>query len=322
MKSKIMTAVVGLSFGAMIMSQAALAQGFQSLSPEEKRAKLGQFLRARNARGPAPVVNADNYTLRADVAYGPAPLEKLDVYTPKSSQGAAPILMFVHGGGWSKGDKRSADHAEKASNYTANGIVFVGVNYGLAPQVVHPKQVEDIADALLWVKKHATEIGGDPNRIYLMGHSAGAQLVDLLGTNDRFLKSLGLSLDDIKGVISLDTASLDLGRRVGDESFETGLVGPMITAAFGSDPKQLADGSPTLNIHAGTHYPPFLMYCGSKRTNCVEQHQTFAETMKRAGGQVIVRQVPLSHRDINRQSGQADSEIFQAALKMVKGEQP
>jgi hypothetical protein len=132
------------------------------------------------------------------------------------------------------------------------------------------------------------------------------------------LKERGLALKDISGVISLDTASLNLEERTADQAPETGLVGPMIDAAFGKDPNVLKDGSPTLCIHPGKSYPPFLMFCGSARLNCVAQHKEFAEAMKRAGGSAVVKPVPLSHGDINRASGEPDSDIFKQCVALIK----
>ena len=152
-----------------------------------------------------------------------------------------------------------------------------------------------------------------------MGHSAGAQLVDLLGTNDRFLSSKGLSLANISGVISLDTASLDLAKRKNDDSFEGKMVGDMIDKAFGSDGKVLADASPFDSIRSGKKYPPFLMYCGAKRPTCIEQHNQFSNAMQKVGGQVTVKKVNLSHRDINLQAGEQNSEIFKSVIRVING---
>ncbi len=254
--------------------------------------------------------------LEQDVAYGTAPKQKLDIYSPVKSEGKLPVILFAHGGGWQRGSKDM--HREKGKTYAENGVVFVATNYRLAPDVMHPKQIQDIASAFAWVKKHATEIGADQSRIFIMGHSAGAQLVDLLGTNERFLAEQGLSLKDVKGVVSLDTASLNLAERMNESTNEAALVGGMISNAFGTDAKVLADASPTLSIHAGQAYPPFLMFCGEKRKSCVAQHERFSNAMKKAGGQLIVKTVPLSHADISKTAGQPNAEIFQRVISFVK----
>ncbi|HEY9678567.1 MAG TPA: alpha/beta hydrolase [Drouetiella sp.] len=299
---------------------------WQSLSPEQKK-QIIQRVRARRQAGAtgmnsqAAPANLDNVAIQNDVAYGADPLQRLDVYSPKnkSANQALPICIFVHGGGWSRGDKNQGDRKTKGCAYVAENIVFVSTNYRLAPNVMHPKQVQDIAQAIAWVKKHAPEFGGDPNKIFIMGHSAGAHLVDLVATNDKYLTEAGLSLKDIKGVISLDTASLNLTTRRNDDGPETGLVGPMIDTAFGKDPAVLKDGSPTLSIKPGKTYPPFLMFCGSRRTNCVQQHRDFEAAMHKVGGQVTVTPVPLSHADVNRASGQPGTEVYKGCMQMIKG---
>ncbi len=305
---------------------------FQSMSPEDKAAVINRMRQARAARAGnqnnsesgnnQSLINSTSsasYILRSDVAYGSAPLEKLDIYSPKNAKPNLPILFFVHGGGWSNGDKAQKDHAAKGAAYTDNGIIFISVNYGLAPQITYPKLMQDIADAFAYVHTNATEFGGDPSRIYVMGHSAGAHLVDLLATNDRFLTGKGLTLSNISGVVSLDTASLDLVKRKNDGSAEGELVGGMIDKAFGTDPKILADASPFESIKNGKRYPPFLMYCGAKRPTCIEQHRLFSIALRKVGGQVTVNKVDLSHRDINLKSGESNSEIFKSVVKMING---
>ncbi len=266
-------------------------------------------------RQASPPVDPTKVDARFNIAYGKDARQKLDIYIPKQKFKGAPILVFVHGGGWKRGSK-DLQH-QKGISYAENGVVTICTNYRLAPAVMHPKIVEDIASAVAYAKAHATELGADPNRIYIMGHSAGAHLVDLLGTNERFLKEKGLSLADIKGVISLDTASLNLGERSKDNSIEGGMVGDMITQAFGTDPKVLADASPTLCIHPGQSYPPFLMYCGERRKSCVAQHRSFETAMNKAGGKATIKPVPLNHGDISKASATTSTTMFKEILSFV-----
>jgi len=293
----------------------------------QQRLRLRQFLESRGqgqgqsgegrmGASRATVNDPSRVKLQKDLAYGTEPRQKLDVYAPVKQNGLLPVILFAHGGGWQIGNKGL--HSAKGNSYAENGVIFVACNYRLAPEAVHPKQIQDLASALAWVKTHATEIGADPKRIYLMGHSAGAQLVDLLGTNDRFLFEKNLSLQDVRGVISLDTASLNLAERINEGTKEGAMVGGMIQNAFGTDAKVLADASPTLCIKAGKRYPPFLMFCGERRKSCVAQHDRFAEALKKVGGQVVVKAVPLSHSEISDSAGQPQTEIFQQVLKFVK----
>lgn len=283
------------------------------------QARNWQNLRGRRERGQSQIdpkaLEGIDRTL--DIAYGSGPLEKLDVYVPKAKPaGKMPILFFLHGGGWRIGDKQQ--HGGKGVLFAQSNIIFVNANYGLAPQVVHPNQALDVARAIRYAIDHAPEWGGDPDRIFLMGHSAGAHLVDLIATNQRFLNQVGVKPTSIKGVISLDTASLDLLKRTKEDSFEGQHVGAMIEQAFGRDPSALKDGSPTLNIHKGSYYPAFLMYCGERRKTCLEQHQEFARQLNSVGAKVAVKPVALSHRDINLAAGNGSTEIFRQSKAFIE----
>lgn len=283
------------------------------------QARNWQNLRGQRERGQSQIdpKALESIDRQLDIAYGSGPLEKLDAYAPKAKPAAKmPVLVFLHGGGWRLGDKQQ--HGGKGILFAQNNIVFVNVNYGLAPQVVHPNQALDVARAIRYAIDHAPEWGGDPDRIFLMGHSAGAHLVDLIATNQRFLNQVGVKPTSIKGVISLDTASLDLLKRTKEDSFEGQHVGAMIEQAFGRDPSALKDGSPTLNIHKGSYYPAFLMFCGERRKTCLEQHQEFARQINSVGAKVAVKPVALSHRDINLAAGNGSTEIFRESKAFIE----
>ncbi len=295
--------------------RAQAGKGGSRNAAEGQGASIGAGAGAKFGARAAAAIDPNLVKVRTDVPYGKEARQVLDIYTPKQAKGPLPVIFFCHGGGWRMGNKSM--HVEKGSSWASNGVIFVSANYRLAPEATHPKQIQDVASAFAWVKSHATELGADPNRVYVMGHSAGAQLVDLLGTNERFLAEKGLSLKDIKGVISLDTASLDLNQRLGDGSPEGKAVGGMITTAFGTDPKILAEASPTSNIHSGQKYPDFLLFCGAKRVACVAQHKVFSQAMEKAGGKATVKAVPLSHSEISKAAGQPDTDIFKEVMEFV-----
>ncbi|MFN8552853.1 MAG: alpha/beta hydrolase [Candidatus Obscuribacterales bacterium] len=252
-----------------------------------------------------------------DIAYGPDPLQKLDVYAPPKGTAKGPVILFAHGGGWKRGDKRQ--HGPKGAAYSSNGIVFISTNYRLAPNAMHPKEIEDIASAFAWVKAHAKDYGGDPNQIYVMGHSAGAHLVDLLATNEKFLAEKGLKLTDIKGCISLDTASLDLTERGALPGVASKMVAEMVTNAFGKDPKVLTEASPLLQLHKGKTYPRFLMICSANRRDSSAAHKAFDEAIHEVGGSVSTIVVPLNHGQISQAAGNEKTDVFAACLAFVQG---
>lgn len=257
-----------------------------------------------------------NATAR-DIAYGPDRLQKLDVYAPPKGSAPGPVILFVHGGGWMIGDKKQ--HGQKGAVYSSRGILFISANYRLAPRVMHPKEIEDVASAFAWVKAHAKEYGGDPNRIYVMGHSAGAHLVDLLSTNDKYLIEKGLNLSDVKGCISLDTASLNLTNRASLPGAASKRVSYMVKTAFGTDPKVLTDASPLLQLCKGKHYPPFLMFYSGRRKDSIAAHKTFQAAVSDVGGTMIAKGVPLNHMEINQAAGDQTAEVFVQCLSFVEG---
>src|SRR5262249_25862328 len=129
-----------------------------------------------------------------------------DVYARRGLRGA-PMLVFVHGGGWSFGDKHGVNalpaYAER------HGLLLASVGYRLAPQVDAGGCAEDVAAAVSWMFEHGAKYGGDPRRLYLMGHSAGAQIVALVGVDPQYLGPHGHAPVDLSGVVPLDGAGYD-----------------------------------------------------------------------------------------------------------------
>jgi arylformamidase len=178
-------------------------------------------------------------------AYGSNPKQRLDLVKPVGVT-KAQLLLFVHGGGWSIGDKAHAA-PEKARWANSRGWAFASANYRLVPQATVEQQAADVASAIAWLRANAAKEGLDPDRIVLMGHSAGAHLVALVGTDPRYLQTAGVPMSAIKGVVLLDGAGYDVPSQA---SAEMNLVKPMYEAAFGSDPKRQAALSPTRNAAA------------------------------------------------------------------------
>ena len=128
----------------------------------------------------------------------------LDIYTAESVQARSPVMVFVHGGGFRVGDKASSKDLDPKPEYFVSklGYLFVSVNYRLLPEGRYPQNVQDVANALAWVSDNIADFGGDPEQIFLMGHSAGASLVAQVATDESFLRNAGKDLDLLKGVIA------------------------------------------------------------------------------------------------------------------------
>jgi len=213
-----------------------------------------------------------------DIAYGADPRQRLDVYTPDAVSGTPPpVLVFFYGGGWNSG--RRQDYAWVGQNLAARGFVVVVPDYRLVPQARYPAFVQDGAAAVRWTQDHAADFGGDPRRILLAGHSAGAYIAMQLTMDQAFLRDAGVELPHIKGVAGLS----------GPYDFLPFDV-PASREAFGlwPDPR---DTQP-IN-HVGPGRPPVFLAHGDK-DDTVELSNTvnMAKALRAAGDEVEVKIYP------------------------------
>jgi acetyl esterase/lipase len=148
-----------------------------------------------------------------DIAYAQPRNERqlLDVYAPAEGSNA-PVVVWVHGGGWMRGSKEEVDHKPVA--FVAKGFVFVPVNYRFVPHVRMETIVRDVAKATGWVHANIRRYGGDPGRMFLMGHSAGAQLAALLCTDSRYLTAEKVPMRAIRGCVPVDGDTYDVPLQV------------------------------------------------------------------------------------------------------------
>ncbi|HEU4498889.1 MAG TPA: alpha/beta hydrolase [Sphingomicrobium sp.] len=232
--------------------------------------------------------------------YGADPKQRLDLVRP-AGVATAPVLLFVHGGGWSIGDKAHAA-PEKARWANSKGWAFASANYRLVPQATVEQQAADVASAIAWLRANAAKQGLDPNRIVLMGHSAGAHLAALVGTDPQYLKAAKVPMRSISGVVLLDGAGYDVAAQA---NAPRNLVRPMYDAAFGTDPKRQAALSPTL--HAGApNVSRWLILPVERRRDSQAQSQGLADALNRAGARASVVAVPgESHGSLNKGLGEA-----------------
>src|SRR6185369_8472443 len=147
--------------------------------------------------------------VKQDIPYTePAdPRQKVDIYAPEGAKNL-PVVFWIHGGGWQTGDRTNVQVKPQA--FVDKGFVFVSTGYRILTNVEMGTIFRDIAKSVRWVHEHIAEHGGDPKRMLLMGHSAGAQLAALICIDDRYLKAEGLSLDIIKGCVPVDGDTYDV----------------------------------------------------------------------------------------------------------------
>lgn len=187
----------------------------------------------------------------------------LDIYTPKKiTDGALPVMFWIHGGGWQVGDK--SDVGLKPKVLTERGFVFVSTNYRLLPEVTMDVLIRDVATSLGWVHRNIAKYGGDPKRIFVGGHSAGAQLAALICIDDRYLKEQNVSFDVLQGCVPVDGDTYDIPKIIMTaEHRQTLYGGKMFTFGhrqkFGNDPEKHVDFSAVTHVAQGKGIPPFLI---------------------------------------------------------------
>lgn len=135
-----------------------------------------------------------------DIAYGKKPWQTLNIYPQKNST-SAPVVIFIYGGGWHKGSKEQ--HHFVADALVRKGYLVVIPDYVKYPQGQFPTFIEDIAGAIAWVKNNISDYGGNPDQLFLAGHSAGAHTGALLITDNHYLREAGADVDDIKAFVGL-----------------------------------------------------------------------------------------------------------------------
>lgn len=243
--------------------------------------------------------------------------QMLDLYGPEGESNASkPVMLYVHGGGWRRGDKAMVGSKPKA--FVDRGYLFASANYRLEESVSPREQAEDVATAVKWLHEHVGEFGGDPGKIFLMGHSAGAHLVALVGTDERLLKACGLDLAAVRGVVLLDGAGYDVPRQVAAARLP--MLKELYKNAFGEDARAQREASPVEHVVNGKAYPPFLLFHVGQRQDSQEQSELLATKLRAAGGQAsVIHEPDKNHMTLNRELGLPDDGPTGKVLQFLEG---
>ena len=224
------------------------------------------------------------YTHDSDIAYGDLDRQRLDVYRPASPRATpAPVVVFFYGGAWQSGDRggyRFIGHALARAGFTV-----VIPDYRLAPDVAFPAFLEDGAQALRWVEDHIAEYGGDPHRLFLMGHSAGAYNAIMIALDRRYTAAAKVDGGSIRGAVGI----------AGPYDFR--LDTPFLRTLFGTATES-RDTQPISFAHFGG--PPILLVTGdADETVDPKNSRSMAQALQAVKSPVSVLEVPgLKHMAI------------------------
>ena len=235
---------------------------------------------AAGACSPVGLLNAmapdQGIVHEADIAYGPLARQHLDVYAPARSAAGQPypVIVFFYGGGWEDGDR--GIYRFVGATLASCGVVTVIPDYRVYPDVTFPAFMEDAARAVVWTRQHAGAFGGNPDRLFIMGHSAGAQIATLLALDREYLEAAGMS-QPVAGVIGL----------AGPYDFLP-LKSAALKAIFGPE-SQWMRSQPIAYVAPGA--PPMLLATGSDDTTVDPANTQRLAARARAAGNAVTATV-------------------------------
>jgi acetyl esterase/lipase len=253
--------------------------------------------------------------LPTTVAYRTIPgvaanLTSLDLHVPTTTTCNKPVVLWVHGGGYQNGDKANAMAAKKAL-FNAKGWILISVNYRLtAPgsptSARFPDHYDDVASAVAWVHGNVARYGGDPERIALLGHSAGADIVSNVAAQPSYLASKGLPLSVLDCVGPLDTEGFD--------KIAAGADDDQWAVALGNNPNYLTETSANhLLTPASSHPAAIGVYRGTPQRQAIEK--AYLDEVKATGASTaLIDARSLSHAEVNNRIGAAGDTVMTPPL--------
>src|SRR5262245_27783551 len=237
------------------------------------------------------------------------PMHRLDIYIPDGKT-AAPVLFWVHGGGLTGDDRGSTDNAPVGDRFAREGYVTVVPSYRLSPQVTHPAHIEDVAKAFAWTVRTIARHGGDPSKIIVAGHSAGAYLIGLLGYDRRYLQRENLTTDRMLALIPISGF------------YFVDRVAPMPDrprSVWGNEPGTWLAASPAQYVRKDAP-PTFLLYADGDEAWRRLDNEDFKSAVLKAGGRVESHQISgRTHMGILRRMPRPDDETTALVLKVMSG---
>ena len=230
--------------------------------------------------------------------------DKLDVLMPAGAVNA-PVVVFFHGGALMNGDKQIGEVL--ASTLVAEGIGVVTANYRLSPGVMHPAHMEDATAAFAWTKRHISEFGGDPDRVFIGGHSAGAYLAALMSLDPSYLKAHKLELSAIRGTLPV-SPFLYVEETARDRS----------KTVWGTNEKVWLRASVTPYVGSGKP-PMLLIYADGDEGWRREQNERLKSQLLAAGSKVATIEIAnRTHGSIMSKMGEPDDATMKRIAAFIK----
>ncbi len=289
-----------------------LAEQAQALS-EKCRAEVRNRLGIREGEAPAPRPFVPSIRPTRSVLYGSHQRQAIDIYEPEGAVDKLPLVLFIHGGAWRMGDHSRVQL--KPQHFGKAEIYFASTGYRLLPDTPVEEQASDVGAAVQALVAQASIIGFDPQRIVLMGHSAGAHLAALVATDPQYA---GAAFDAIRGVILLDGAGYDIAQNIEDAPYQQRLI---YEQAFGFEAARYKALSPITHI-GGADAPNWLALYVEERANARSQAEMLVEALGKAGK--AARAIAIEdtdhgrmNRDIGTPQGAAQTQAIDAFLAQV-----
>lgn len=257
-----------------------------------------------------------------EVAYGAHPLQRLDLSTPGGARFAT--LIFVHGGSLTGGDKADSDYARVCEPFVAAAMGCASVNHRLGPASPWPAQAEDVASAVAWVRDSIGARGGDPGALFLAGHSSGATLAAVVGSDPAWLARHGLDASALRGVIPMGSIMWDDDleqaiARVGEERVRARFEADPDNAMFASM-AAYRDHWPIRHVRAGL--PPFLFLIAETEQEhppVLATNRRFVEEARALGNRAEYRVLPdRDHYGAVRKLHEPGDPVFALVIGFVR----
>lgn len=258
---------------------------------------------------PQPGKGTPDYTIQYDNIGGvDANLLSLDIYNDGIT-GPAPVVVWIHGGGWQTGDKANAmEFKEKLCK--DHNYILVSINYRLSVSgagVQHPMHVQDVAKAIAWVYNNISDYNGDSTKIAVLGHSAGAHLAALVCTDETYLQAEGLDLDIIKGCGSFDTEGYNIPYSMANGNEDNQLY----INAFTNNSSVWANASPTLHVAPGKNIPSKFLLARRGAATRQQICNEFSDSLIAAGiSTTIIDASSLTHEEVNEHIGSTEDQVM------------